>query len=150
MLGIKRAQIEGVKDPEGAVLPNYDLEGLNIKELALEYMKQRKTVKVISTMPTTRKNLETHPLETEDTNIKAYVADNVKTELVENFSNFSSENDLLKLIDEEFLTSMLASLGLRPSKKLHKKLVKDLCLNLFNASCRARLNDRTVIKTHDL
>jgi len=150
LLGIKRAQIEGVKDPEGAVLPNYDLDNVSVKELALNYMNQRQEGKAVEVMPTNRKNLETYPLESEESNIKAYLTDEIKIELSEGLANFTKENDLLDLIDKELLTGFLNSLGLKPSKKLHKKLVKNLCLSLLEAACRATINDRKVIKTHDL
>jgi SNF2 family DNA or RNA helicase len=42
VLGIKKSQVEGVKDPKGAVIPNYDTKGLNIRELALDYMNRRR------------------------------------------------------------------------------------------------------------
>ncbi|MCP4573310.1 MAG: DEAD/DEAH box helicase [bacterium] len=42
VLGIKRAQVEGIKDPEGAVLANYDVAGDSIKKLARGWLEQRK------------------------------------------------------------------------------------------------------------
>lgn len=42
VLGIKRAQIEGIKDPGGAELPLYDVAGTTIKQLARDYLEQRK------------------------------------------------------------------------------------------------------------
>lgn len=42
ILGIKKSQVEGVKDPSGAVIPNYDIAGLNIRELALDHIRRRR------------------------------------------------------------------------------------------------------------
>lgn len=45
ILGIKRSQIEGIKDPAGAALPIYDVGGDNIRRLAMEYLDQRRATK---------------------------------------------------------------------------------------------------------
>lgn len=45
VLGIKRTQIEGIKDPTGAAQPNYDVAGDSIKQLARDYLEQRKKTK---------------------------------------------------------------------------------------------------------
>jgi SNF2 family DNA or RNA helicase len=42
VLGIKRAQIEGIKDPAGGALPVYDMAGDSIRQLARDYLEQRK------------------------------------------------------------------------------------------------------------
>ena len=42
VLGIKRSQIEGIKDPYGAVLAKYDVSGATIKQLAIDYLNQRR------------------------------------------------------------------------------------------------------------
>lgn len=152
LLGIKRAQIEGVKDPEGAVLPNYDLDNVSVKELALNYMKQRQPEKEIEIMApsTVRRKLEGNPLENKGTNITAYLTGDAELDLVESLGHHLRYKDVESLIDKEMLVGMLKAMGLKPSKKLHQKLINDLCNRVLKAAGRAKLNDRTVVKTHDL
>lgn len=42
VLGIKRSQVEGIKDPGGAAPPIYDVAGDSIRKLAKDYLEQRK------------------------------------------------------------------------------------------------------------
>jgi SNF2 family DNA or RNA helicase len=42
LLGLKRAQLEGIRDPDGAAVPHHDATGRKIGELARAYLEQRR------------------------------------------------------------------------------------------------------------
>jgi hypothetical protein len=42
ILGLKKAQIEGINDPAGAVIPHHDATGVKIRDLAKAYLRQRR------------------------------------------------------------------------------------------------------------
>ncbi len=41
-LGLKRAQLEGIRDPDGAAVPHHDATGVNVRALAQAYLEQRR------------------------------------------------------------------------------------------------------------
>jgi len=51
-LGIKKMQIDGIRDPHGALIKKLDLRGENVRRLAQRYLKKRSAVPVDSPVST--------------------------------------------------------------------------------------------------
>jgi SNF2 family DNA or RNA helicase len=144
ILGIKKTQIEGVKDPDGAVLPNYDLAGVNIKGLAKAYLRQRK--KKVRAMAKKFKPWRP-PLKNR---YRKGLGSLTLKEMEKEFISFTRTTDYRTIIDQEMVQELGNRLGVEIPRKVQKVFAKRFCKILWEAACRCRTEERDVLQTSDV